>query len=87
VGTSAAAEHQRFSRAGALLQSTSAAAEQNKTKQLPCCHWQLTIVFGRPLPGLLAFYSAFCLLCCPAKLASSGGRNGRFISKNGARWK
>jgi hypothetical protein len=44
------------------------------------------IVFGRPLPGLLACYSAFCLLCCPAKLASSGGRNGIFISKNGAHW-
>jgi hypothetical protein len=58
--------------------SAAAALVQSKT----------TIVFGRPLPGLHAFfYSAFCLLCRPAKLASSGGRNGRFIINNGAHWK
>jgi hypothetical protein len=45
-----------------------------------------TIVFGRPLPGLLACYFAFCLLCRPAKLVSSGGRNGKFILKNGEHW-
>jgi hypothetical protein len=45
-----------------------------------------TIVFGRPLPGLLACYSTFCLLCRPAKLASSGRWNDRFIIKNGAHW-
>jgi hypothetical protein len=66
-------EHER-----ALQQSISAAAEQNKTT--------MPIVFGQPLPGLLACYSAFCLLCRPAKLMSSGGWNGRFILKNCAHW-
>jgi hypothetical protein len=56
--------------------SAAAALVQSKT----------TIVFGQPLPGLLACYSAFCLLCRSAKLALSCGRNGRFIINNGAHW-